>query len=406
MDEHLKICPLKTEVAEELVAKESIRWVSNDTIRNVMERVYCIWSEYTDEKVVFQNITAILCVVVVFLIFKLQFQASETETIKQMSALLQSKFNTKINANTLWPLYLDHFSEMSSCGDQVAPVIFRIHNFTAEKVNNDEQWQSAPFFAYERGCLMFVKVGIKVTYGYLLDSIPQLFFNLCVLKGPHDKPLQMGHLSLVEIGIFKIEILNQLDDFRHYTLRIEFEESNSDPSDEVNSNNNVSQTPCQTYYILYETINEYLKNDAFYFRISYEDSSTVSILNASKLTNYILYLILILLWGHVLGKPILFVWLSRYRNTRFIKMFLCCLVVQGCFETGNLLAGVIWAAVSYGAVCGCLESIEGIRYYFFSKEYYFFAVFCIGCIYTGPYAARYFIKEVFFMPWDIIPGWI
>ena len=125
MNDHLNTCPFNNTVAE----GSQIHWLS---YQNIKKRLYHIWSKCTHEQVVFQNITAILCVVVVFLVFKLQFHTSETDkVVKQMTDLLQSKFNTEINASTLWPLYLDHFNEMSSHGDQVAPVVLKISDFMA-----------------------------------------------------------------------------------------------------------------------------------------------------------------------------------------------------------------------------------------------------------------------------------
>ena len=94
--------------------------------------------------------------------------------------------------------------------DQVAPM--KMFNFTDKKVNKEE-WISNPFFAYEGGYQMCLRVDAG---GYGDGEGTHVSVYLHLMKGPHDDKLeQSGHWPLR--GTFTIELLNQFTNNDHYT---------------------------------------------------------------------------------------------------------------------------------------------------------------------------------------------
>ena len=87
-----------------------------------------------------------------------------------------------------------------------------MYNFT-DKIVSKEEWISSPFFAYEGGyqiCLRVVSAGNGDGKG------THVSVYLHLMKGPHDDKLeQSGHWPLR--GTFTIELLNQFTDDDHYT---------------------------------------------------------------------------------------------------------------------------------------------------------------------------------------------
>ena len=96
--------------------------------------------------------------------------------------------------------------------DQVTPFDVNMFNFTDKKVNK-EKWVSSPFFPYEGGYKMCLRV---VAAGYGDGKGTHVSVYLHLMKGPHDDKLeQSGHWPLR--GTFTIELLNQFPGNDHYT---------------------------------------------------------------------------------------------------------------------------------------------------------------------------------------------
>ena len=83
--------------------------------------------------------------------------------------------------------------------EHVAPVIFKMNNFT-EKMKNGQVWLSDPFFAFWRGYMMCLGVYAD---GYDYGEGTHVSVYLFLMKGPYDDRLeQSGHWPLR--GRFKV----------------------------------------------------------------------------------------------------------------------------------------------------------------------------------------------------------
>ena len=96
--------------------------------------------------------------------------------------------------------------------NETAPVTLRMSN-VSEKINNKEEWYSIPFFAFDGGYQMCLKV-----YPNSCDIGEDISANLSVsihlMKGPNDDKLQQSGRWPIE-GIFTIKLLNQFSDHNH-----------------------------------------------------------------------------------------------------------------------------------------------------------------------------------------------
>ena len=158
--------------------------------------------------------------------------------------------------------------------NHIAPLIMNMTKF-AERKKNEEQWYSRPFFAFDRGYLMYVHI-YPDGYGDGEGTHVSVFLHL--MKGPHDDKLeQSGHWPLR--GTFTIELLNQLDDNDHYGDKIVLYDylrsrcSQREVEDYMNSIGRGCHQFVSHNVIFYKRANEYLKNDTISFRIKYEDIS-------------------------------------------------------------------------------------------------------------------------------------
>ena len=156
----------------------------------------------------------------------------------------------------------------SEIPDQVAPLITKMHNFS-EKVWNNEEWYSTPFFAFKGGYQMCLKV-LAAGYGDGEGTHVSVFLHL--MKGPHDDKLeQSGHWPLR--GTFTIELLNQLNDNTHM---VQFHHHLcNDCTNRVlegfiaKAGHSIPQFI--SHGTLYYGDSGYYKSDSLTFRISYED---------------------------------------------------------------------------------------------------------------------------------------
>ena len=97
--------------------------------------------------------------------------------------------------------------------NQIAPVTLKISNLS-EKINNKEQWYSSPFFAFDGGYQMCLKV-YAASYYTGKDNYANLSVTVTIhlMKGPHDDKLQQsGHWPIR--GTFTIKLLNQFSGHR------------------------------------------------------------------------------------------------------------------------------------------------------------------------------------------------
>ena len=196
-----------------------------------------------------------------------------TSRIKHLLSSLESIYISYNSYKSLWPLILDLSNKIP---EQVAPAaILKMSNFT--KMNESkERWYSKPFFAYKGGYKMSLIVD---AVGSEKGEGTHVSVYLFLMKGPHDDELQQsGNWPLR--GTFTIELLNQLDDYRHRTSKVYISNTTSSSS-VTNRIMNGSYAPSGrgiSQFISHNDafLNAYLKNDTLYFRINYQGSSQLS----------------------------------------------------------------------------------------------------------------------------------
>ena len=169
---------------------------------------------------------------------------------------------------------LDHnvektnLSQFDEIPPLVAPAVLKMFGF-AEKMRNNEQWYSGPFFAFWKGYQMSLRVD---AYGSGDGKGTHVSIFLFLMKGPHDDELaESGHWPLR--GKFTIELLNQLGDINHSVFSVTFD---------TNTPGSCADRVCHderaSGWGLHQVIShkdilhhgKYLKNNILYFRISYE----------------------------------------------------------------------------------------------------------------------------------------
>ena len=100
---------------------------------------------------------------------------------------------------------------------QVAPVTLVMSNFT-EKMKDRKLWYSIPFFAFNGGYQMCLRVDAAGYYSNECSHVSVLLY-LMIMKGPHDNKLERSsHWPLR--GTFTIELLNRLNNSDHFIFTI------------------------------------------------------------------------------------------------------------------------------------------------------------------------------------------
>ena len=177
------------------------------------------------------------------------------------------------------------FSESQQNDKSVAPVIFKMNNFT-EKMKNKQQWYSDPFFAFWRGYKMCLNVDAG---GHGDGDGTHVSVFLYLMNGPYDDRLeQSGDWPLR--GRFKIELLDQIND-NNYANDITFD-GNRDRVKEPD----ISTGYGKTQFMSHKTIlhSNYLQHDSLYFMISYSPNGTAKLSTANVILVYCLTVILLI----------------------------------------------------------------------------------------------------------------
>ena len=145
-----------------------------------------------------------------------QFQKQNTqlqEQFQEQNAQTQQvqKYYFQLS-NSVWTIKVRWL--LSKFSGQVAPVIVNMPNFT-KKLKDKEVWYSSPFFAFNEGYQMRLKVypaGVGKGEGTHISVF------LYLMKGPYDDTLKrLGHWPLR--GTFIIELLNLLNNHDHHMLQ-------------------------------------------------------------------------------------------------------------------------------------------------------------------------------------------
>ena len=171
-------------------------------------------------------------------------------------------------AYIFYPFFFDLLRQMFKLNhDQVAPFVVKMFNFTDKKVNKEE-WISSPFFAYEGGYQMCLRVDAA---GYGDGEGTHVSVYLHLMKGPHDDKLeQSGHWPLR--GTFTIELLNQFTDNDHYARSMLLSGYLCSECTNRVVEGDMATGVGFDQFISHDVIPDYVIEDVLQFRISYENN--------------------------------------------------------------------------------------------------------------------------------------
>ena len=151
--------------------------------------------------------------------------------------------------------------------NQTAPVTLKMSNLS-EKINNKEQWYSSPFFAFDGGYQMCLKV---YAAGHDTGEGTHLSVYIHLMKGPHDDKLQQsGYWPLR--GTFTIKLLNQVSD-HHHSINITFSAYTCEECTKRVVKGDITVGWGLPTFLSHDTISYYLKSSSLNFGILYEDNN-------------------------------------------------------------------------------------------------------------------------------------
>ena len=153
---------------------------------------------------------------------------------------------------------------------QVLPTIIRMHDFTKKK-KEKEQWYSRPFFAFDGGYQMCLRVDAA---GDSEGEGTHVSVYLYLMKGPYDDELeQSGHWPLR--GSFRIELLPyKINDILHfpYERKVIFDMYTSDNiTNRVINGNRVAKGWEFHKFIPHSMLHKVIADDSVQFKISYQE---------------------------------------------------------------------------------------------------------------------------------------
>ena len=169
----------------------------------------------------------------------------------------------KDNKHLYFNVSYDDVNPLIPC-NQIAPVILKMFSLS-EKINNKEQWYSSPFFAFDGGYQMCLKV-YATSYYTGKDTYANLSVSIHLMKGPHDDKLQQsGHWPIS--GTFTIKLLNQISDHHH---SIKFSKNGCNKCIKRVITGDMAAEWGEVFFILpLQDINSY-KSNTLNFKIFYE----------------------------------------------------------------------------------------------------------------------------------------
>ena len=151
---------------------------------------------------------------------------------------------------------------------QIAPVTFKVTHFFSKQLKNKQAWYSTPFFAFDGGYQMVLKVYVA---GTLDGEGTHVSVCLLLMKGPHDDNLEWPLK-----GTFTIELLDQLNDSDHHSDELPFGPHTPSNITTIKEGAMYAQVAygisqfISHDILLHHSSNRYLKDDTAYFRISYQ----------------------------------------------------------------------------------------------------------------------------------------
>ena len=170
---------------------------------------------------------------------------------------------------------------------QIAPVTLTMPSLS-EQIKNKEQWYSDPFFAFEGGYQMCLKV---YAGGYHTGEGTHLSVYIHLMKGPHDDKLQdSGQFPLK--GIFNITLLNRINGNQYHrkSVAINFSMCNCDECVKRVVKGDITPGCGKEKFLSLHDTSDYLKSSSLDFEIFYEDINPPDLDETPKLYSYILYI--------------------------------------------------------------------------------------------------------------------
>lgn len=145
-------------------------------------------------------------------------------TDKAIATLRPTSSAAAINSSVKWCDKLTAMAKMFKSGDQVCPVVFKLPEFNKKKKSKDAYnfWYSESFYTHSKGykvCLRIDVNGCKEGKGTHL--------SLCIhlMNGTNDDSL----IWPIK-GMFRVMLLNQIDNDEHYSQVIIYDENTPDGS--------------------------------------------------------------------------------------------------------------------------------------------------------------------------------
>ena len=131
---------------------------------------------------------------------------------------------TAIRSSLNWSDKLAAMSNMFKSGYQVCPVIFKLSEFNRRKKNKDlyNFWYSESFYTHSKGYMICIRIDVN---GCGQGKGTHLSICVNLMKGTND-----DNLIWPLRGIFRIMLLNQINDSQHYSQIIVYDEITPDRS--------------------------------------------------------------------------------------------------------------------------------------------------------------------------------
>ena len=299
----------------------------------------------------------------------------------------------------LWSVFLNESSAEAFRGNQVAPVILKLSDFS-EKLKQKKRWDSSPFFAFEGGYQMRLRI-------HPIDvSMYDRFFlsaSLYVMQGPYDNALEhLGDQQLFE-GTFTIELLNQLSDNDHITNVVTLSSEICIRCTKIMGGEIVRKwgysvlVPHNTF--LHKDNSEYVRSNSLYFRISHKKADSIYD------NPYYYYIMQYLISPSIAGVSVILMAVIIQLLHTFISFdidiytayscFLYCAALGSIVE-GSIPAGVTWALL-YFLIFGTIMLINKL-----DENQDFITAFLTLAL--GGCLARIFLVCLLFI-WDVICIW-
>ena len=364
MDEHKKVCPLELIQCEyHDVGCETVMPRKDLSTHNRLNRLYHLQlacsNQTTQAVTMARSFTTTQyswsqLVFIFFIVTIMQAVIIKVDQSREEFQCIQESYPT------LWPVLLNQLNELSMHGDQVAPVVLKMSNFT-DRIQHIKGWYSSPFFAFIGSYQMFL--GIHPAHTHTTKVNHTLNISLYLMQGSHDDQLRNSDQLMIN-GTFTIELLNQLNDNHHFTIEATL---NSEECTELMVEDQVVRKWGHSLLIAHDTIllsnsnTKYIMNNSVYFRISHKKAvSTLSfydIIVRPLLAGGSLFVIFMIV-GVICEILPSFDSVMKYDLLFTLTYY----IALGSVMEGSLIAGITWTLL-FWIILGCVANLSSNTVY-------------------------------------------